>query len=154
MKRKSGRARRGKLAPAGLVFSMVLIVAALCGCGPQTPEEVVKNFYKAMNDGDYNAYVNCLLPDEARRMSVEESRELKNLVEQKPVEFENLKLKVTYDKKNKNKATVEVVQGAVKYKNPQTGKSEKMSVADIIKREGSFAEIPTRKYKGRWYVDI
>lgn len=129
-------------------------MAVICGCGPQTPEEVVRKFYKAMGEGDYDTYVSCILPDKVRGMTAEESSELKDLVEQKLIEFENLKLKVTYDKKNKNKATVEVVQGVVKYKNPQTGKSEKMSVADIIKSEGSFAKISTRKYKGRWYVDI
>lgn len=126
----------------------------LTGCGAQTPEAAVSNFYKSIESHNWNDYLNSVLPDNVRRATAEELRIQKEKFEDTEFKYVGLKFKTISDKKNKDKAEVELTGGAIKAKNPQTGKDETTTIAEIKKQYGVTPTLKAEKFKGEWYVDV
>lgn len=139
-----------------LVFLAIALAAPFfaAGCGAQTPEAAVGNFFTAMETNSWNDYLNSILPDNVRRATSEELREQENSFDETNLQYVNIKYKVNKDRRNPDKATVELVSGRVRVKNPQTGKFETTSIAEIKKQYGSNPSINTVLYKGSWFVDV
>lgn len=124
------------------------------GCGAQTPEQAVRDFYKAIEEHDWNAYLGSVLPDNVRRMTEVDVQKQKEEFKASDYSYKGLKLKTEYDKKDKDKADVKLVAGLVSGKNPSTGEKERTTIAKIKKEYGFTPSIETRKSKGRWYVVV
>ncbi len=139
------------------VVILALSIASLtmaAGCGPQTPEKAVRDFYKSIEKHDWNAYLNSVLPARVRRMTESDIMEQKKEFLDSDYKYTGLKLKADYKGKDKNRADVELQAGLISGKNPSTGKTERTTIAKIKKEYDVTPTIATRKYKGRWYVDI
>lgn len=139
---------------------MMLLILALgattfaVGCGPQTPEQAVRNFYNAIESHNWNAYLGSVLPDNVRRMTEVDVQKQKKEFKSSEYKYTGLVLKTEYNKKDKDKADVKLEAGVVSGKNPATGKTERTTIAKIKKDYGVTPSIATEKYKGRWYVNV
>ncbi|MCG2794576.1 MAG: hypothetical protein L6427_01670 [Actinomycetia bacterium] len=146
------RAIRAVSTIALLVFLAVPLVAS--GCGSQTPEGVVRDFYKAIEDGDWNAYLSSVLAENVRRMTEEDVQYEKERLLEGDFTYEGLKFETVYDEKKENEAEVELIEGKITGTNPTSGERETTTVAEIKKQYDITPSFKTRKYKGRWYVDV
>ena len=124
------------------------------GCGAQSPEQAVRDFYKAIETHDWNAYLGSVLPDNVRRMTEVDAQKQKKEFKSSDYSYKGLKLKTEYDRKDKDKADVKLMAGLVSGKNPSTGKIERTTIAKIKKDYGFTPSIETRRSKGRWYVVV
>jgi len=138
-----------------VVLTLALALSLLAaGCGAQTPESAVRNFFAAIENHNWNGYLSAILPNNVRRMTDTDTREQKKGFLGNSFKYGGLKLNAKYDKKNKNKADVELTSGSFKVKNSQTGKEETTNVSKIKKQMGRAPALKTVKFKGCWYVDI
>ena len=65
-----------------------------------------------------------------------------------------LLFKTIPDNSNPNKATVEIVSGVLVVKDPSTGQTQRITIADYKKQVGKYPTYDAVKYKGKWYVDV
>jgi hypothetical protein len=136
-----------------LVIAIVLPIAAGCG-GASSPEQAVNDFYEAIEAGDWNAYLNAVLPDNVRRMTSSDEQEQKKQFEEADFEYSGLKYKTIYDKKDKDTAQVQLVAGEITGTNPSTNQKETTTIEEIKKSYDITPSITVKKFKGSWYVDV
>ncbi len=148
-----GKARRAAILFAVLAAALVLPLL-LTGCGPQTPEAAVRSFYTAIQNRDWDGYLSAILPSNVRRATDADLASQKKKFMANDYKYLGLKLKTTPDKKDPNKAAVELTSGVVRGKNPQTGQVESTTIAQIKKQYGVTPTLSTEKYKGCWYIDV
>lgn len=147
------KSRRAGDAVAVLCLVLLMCVPFLAaGCGPQTPQQVAEDFYDSIENHNWNAYLNCILPDNVRDMTEKDVSAQKEQFLTTELTFDDLKMKTKYKNKDKTKADVELTAGVIKIKDPVTGKVQTTTVKQI-KKEGGTALLETEEYKGRWYVD-
>lgn len=147
--------KRSLIFPTVVVLVLAIAVPLFAtGCGAQTPDTAVRDFYRAIETHNWNAYLNSVLPDNVRRMTSTDMADQKKKFLANDFKYLGLKLKTTFDKNDKNKADVELTAGVVKGKNPTTGKEESTSIAEIKKTYGITPTLTTEKYKGTWYVNV
>jgi hypothetical protein len=130
------------------------LVAPGCG-GSSSPDTAVRNLFQAINNGDWDAFLGSVLPERVRVMSDTEMQTQKEQIKKKSEGYTDLKMKVEYDKKNKDVATVVITGGKISHENPTTGQKETVIIEDYVKQYPE--QVPTikvRKFKGRWYADI
>ena len=140
-----------------MVVMLMVVVAVpvlLAGCGPQTPAAAVTDFYNSIQKSDWNAYLSTVLPESVRRMTDTDLADQKKKFLAGGYKYVGLRLKTIPDKKDPNKAAVEITSGVVKGKNPTTGQEESTTIASIKKQYGITPTLNTEKYKGRWYVNV
>lgn len=152
MSRKGWLRDRGRLA-TGLVLVVALALPMLlAGCGAQTPQQAVRDFYDARANGDWNAYLGTILPDRVRRMTPEDVSMQKESFEGGDFKYTDMKLEVV--EKGNDKAEVQLVGGKITSKNPMTNQEETWTIEEIKEMYNETPSLDTVKYKGRWYVDI
>jgi hypothetical protein len=151
---RSKSRRTSRTATVVVVAAALAAVLLAAGCGPQTPDQAVNNFYNAIQAHDWNAYLGAVLPENVRRMTQVEIATQKKKFLAADFTYKSLKLKTAYDKQNPSKASVELQAGVITGTNAQTGKKETTTIAEIKKTYGVTPTISTQKYKGRWYVDV
>jgi hypothetical protein len=148
LKKKAGLA-------ALLLLVAVLVVPFAAGCGgASSPEQAVNDFYEAIEAGDWNAYLNTVLPDNVRRMTQSDADDAKKQFEEADYKYSGLKYKTVYDSKNKEKADVELTAGKITGTNPSTSQKETTTIEEIKKTYDITPSITVQKYKGSWYVDV
>lgn len=151
----SGSRKRSLILPTVVVLVLAIAVPLFAiGCGAQTPEAAVREFYKAIETHNWNAYLNSVLPNNVRRMTETDIANQKKQFLANDFKYLGLKLKTILSKTDKDKAEVELTAGVIKGKNPSTGKEETTTIAEIKKNYGITPTINTQKYKGIWYVDV
>ena len=140
------------------VTAIIIISAALSltlmtsGCGGSSkPDTAVTDFFQAISLGDWNAFTDSVLPDRIRVMSDTEKRDLQAQIKKKSERYTDLKLKVVYDKSDKNKSQVVILSGKITGANPTTGQQESMDFKDVPEASRTLNVV---KFKGRWYMDI
>jgi len=150
LSRGPGRAARMMMA---VVLSAALVSVAVLGsgCGPGDPQEVVQKFLTAIEENNWYGYLASILPEQVRAVTSEEMTLRREAFKEHQEEFEDVKLEVKQDGNDKDVATVTIVGGSVSRKNPETGEMETRGLAEFPEEQRT---IMTRKYKGRWYVDI
>lgn len=155
IKRKAiGNAAR-LLVPALLSLLLVLpLLTAGCGGGAPTPEQAVEDFYQAVQDGDWNAYLGAILPENVRRMTESDVQDTREQFENSDYEYKDLKYKTIPDERDKDKAKVELTSGTIVGTNPMTNQKESTSVEEIKKTYNITPSIDARRFKGSWYVDV
>jgi len=125
------------------------------GCGgASTPQQAVENFYKAVQDRNWNAYLSSILPDNVRRMTESDLQDTKKQFESSDYEYKDLKYKTIPDPKDKNKAKVELLSGTIIGTNPATNQKESTTIAEIKKNYNITPTLDVEKYKGNWYVNV
>jgi len=137
-----------------VLTAAVLLPLLLAGCGPQTPDAAVQNFYKVIQNHDWNGYLSSILPSNVRRATDADLVSQKKTFMGNDYKYTALKLKTVPDKKDPSKASVQLTSGVVTGKNPQTGQTESTTIAQIKKQYGVTPTLQALKYKGRWYVDV
>lgn len=161
------------------VAALALVVAVpllATGCGANSPEQAVRNFMKAFDDGDFNAFLSSVLPENVHRMTDADALFWKDEAFGTVVfEEENMQMETKYLDEAKNKAEVTVTSGKIVIKggvegsdivldlgkkeytskDPNTGKETTQPFTEreqqIVDQLGKF---PTEKYKNAWYVDF
>ena len=115
-------------AVVGAVVLLVMLATLLSGCAPGSPEAAAQAFYNAIEDGDWNAYIDSILPDRVRRMTSEERTYTKDSLKESGVTFKGLKFETKYTNKDKTEATVSIVAGEMSQENPATGEKEVITI--------------------------
>lgn len=146
--------RTARIATITVLALALALPMFTAGCGSQTPEQSVRDFYKAIETHNWNAYLGAVLPDNVRRMTEVDMQKQKKEFLATDFTYKGLVLKTKYDRKNKNKAEVQLEAGVISGKNPTTGKTERTTIAQIKKDYGVTPGIDTQKFKGTWYVDV
>lgn len=146
--------RRGRLALVLVLAAAMAVSIAAAGCGASTPQDAVSNFYKAIEARNWNAYLGSILPDNVRRMTESDTLEAKKQFKEADFKYTGLKFKTSYDKKDKDKADVELTAGTITGTNPATKKKESTTIAEIKKSYDVTPTIQVQRYKGKWYVDV
>jgi hypothetical protein len=136
------------------ILIAVVIPVLACGCGPSTPQAAVENYYDAVSNRDWNAYLNAILPENVRRMTSADAQSAKGSFKDNSIKYTDLKFKTIPNAQDKNRAEVQMISGTVAFKNPNTGENKKMTVAEIKRTYNVNAIDKVVKYKGRWYVDV
>ncbi|MBU1670540.1 MAG: hypothetical protein KKF41_14865 [Actinobacteria bacterium] len=137
-----------------VILLAIALPFAAAGCGPQSPQAAVQDFFGAIQDQDWNAYLGSILPDDARSMSQEEQTTMKEDFEKTRTTFKDVKYETEYDKEDKDKATVSVVSGSITAKDEATGETQKTTVDELKKTYGKVPTYKTENFKGRWYVNL
>ncbi|MFH1151186.1 MAG: hypothetical protein V1748_12005 [Actinomycetota bacterium] len=153
MTESSGRSGARSVGILAILLALILPFFA-AGCGPQSPQAAVQDFFGAIQDQNWNAYLGSILPDDARSMSQEDQATMKADFEKTKTSFKDVKYKTEYDKKDKDKATVSVVSGSITAKDEATGETQKTTVDELKKTYGKVPTYNTENFKGRWYVDL
>jgi hypothetical protein len=152
-KQKVVKARTRLYVALVLTIAMLVPVVA-CGCGASTPEAAVRNYYQAISDHDWNAYLNSILPSNVRRMTSSDIQSVKESFEGSEIKYSDLKFKTVMDKSDKDKAEVLMIAGKISFRNPNTGEKTTMTVAEIKRTYNINASDETARFKGAWYVDV
>ncbi|MBU4386252.1 MAG: hypothetical protein KKH73_04575 [Actinobacteria bacterium] len=139
------------MVPVVLLAALVSVSILGSGCGPSDPQQVVRKFLTAIEENNWYGYLASILPEQVRAVTSEEMNLRREAFKEHQEEFEDVKLEVKPDKEDKDVATVIIVGGAVSRMNPQTGEMETRSMEEFPEEQRTMM---TRKYKGRWYVDI
>lgn len=138
-----------------VALALALLVPALtAGCGASTPQQAVDNFYKSIQARNWNAYIESVLPNNVRRMTQTDVQDEKKKFEQQNYTYEGLKYKTSYNKKDKNKAEVELTSGKISGTDPTTNQKQSTTIEEIKKSYNITPTISAVKYKGSWYVDV
>lgn len=145
-------ARLFMLAALSLALAMPFFAAG-CG-GASTPKQAVRDFYKAVEDGDWNAYLRTILPENVRRMTESDFQGTKEQFQESDYQYKNLSFKTILDKQHKDRAKVELTSGTIVGTNPMTNKKESTTIEEIKKSYDITPSINVKKFKGGWYVDI
>ncbi len=148
--REPGRAARAIMVVA-LSAALVSVSILGSGCGPADPQQAVQKFLAAIEANNWYGYLESILPERVRAVTSEELNLRKEAFSQHQEEFEDVKLEVKQEGKDKDVADVIMVGGTVSRKNPETGEMENMGLVEFPEEQRTMM---TRKYKGRWYVDI
>lgn len=136
-----------------LCLALASAVPLLSGCGGNTPDSAVMEYLKAMESGNWEDYKASVAPGMAN-FTKEQEALAKQKFNQVEVTFDGIKTKTTYDKKDKNKADVELVGGKITYTAKILGE-KKTEIQDIKKmKEDQRPLFPTKKVDGTWYVDM
>lgn len=145
---------RAKPAVLILMAAFLAVPFLAAGCGASTPEAAVEEFYGAIESRDWNAYLNSVLPENVRRMTQSDSIEEKQRFEEADYKYTGLKFKATYDKKNKDRAEVELTDGKISGTNPMTNETETTTIKEIKETYDITPSISVQKFKGSWYVVV
>ncbi len=145
---------RGRLALVLLLAAAIAVPVAAGGCGASTPQDAVSNFYKAIEARNWNAYLGSILPDNVRRMTQSDMLEAKKQFQEADFKYTGLKFKTAYDKKDKDKADVELTEGTITGTNPATKKKESTTIAEIKKSYNVTPTIQVQRYRGNWFVAV
>ena len=148
---KKGTAR---VASAIVLLMFLAVPLAASGCGSQTPEAAVQDFYNAIEERNWNAYLSTILPENVRRMTEEDVKHEKERFEEGDFVYEDLEFKTVYNEENENEAEVELTSGKIIGTNPMSGERETTTIAEIKEQYDITPMFNTRKYKGHWYVDV
>jgi hypothetical protein len=124
------------------------------GCGANTPEEAVQDFFTAIEEHNWNAYLSSVLPENVRRMTEEDIKYEKERLEEVDFVYEDLEFKTVYNEENENEAEVELISGKITGTNPMSGERETITVAEIKEQSDNTPKFDTIKYKGQWYVVV
>jgi len=152
MELRSGKKRTFSITAVILTCAALLLTLVAFGCGGSTtPDTAVNNFFQAINAGDSDALLGSVLPERVRAMSDTERQQLQAQIKTKSETYSGLKLKVSYDKNDKNKAKVVISSGKISAKDPTTGQTQNQDFKDVPEESRTLNAV---KYKGRWYVDI
>jgi hypothetical protein len=127
----------------------LLLLAVLPGCGGDSPEKAVNNYLNALQSGDWTAFKATMV---SQNYTKEQEALAKSKLEQIKVKFQDVQTKTTYDKSDKNKATVVLVGGKVSYTIPIGGKP-KTETMNIMELETPQRTYQTVKVKGVWLVE-
>lgn len=150
---KTGRTSKSCAAVAMLVLALAVPVF-LAGCGSQTPAAAVSAFYSSQQNRDLNAFLSSVLPTDVRRMTDADLAGVKKQIAANQIKSQGLRFKTILDKKDPNKATVEIVSGVLNVKDSATGQTQRITIADYKKQTGNYPAYQTEKYKGRWYLNV
>jgi hypothetical protein len=145
---------RVRLSVVLVLLCAFLVPVFAVGCGASTPEQAVSNYYKAISNNDWNAYLYSVLPDNVRRMTSSDIQSAKKSLKDSEIDYTGQKFKTIPDTTDKNKAQVEMTAGKVTFRNPSTGKKSSMTVEEIKRNYNVNATDKVVKYKGTWYVDV
>jgi len=137
-----------------LLLTFLAVPLAASGCGAKTPEAAVGDFYAAIEEHNWNAYLSSILPENVRRMTEEDVQYEKERFEEGDFLYEDLELKTVPSEENENEAEVELTSGKITGTNPMSGKRETTTIAEIKEQYDITPKFNTRKYKGHWYVDV
>ena len=147
--------KRTVRAVSAIVLLMFLAVPlAASGCGSQTPEAAVGDFYDAIEEHNWNSYLSTILPENVRRMTEEDVQNEKERFDEGDFVYDDLEFKTVYNEENENEAEVELVSGKIIGTNPVSGERETTTIAEIKEQYDITPKFNTRKYKGHWYVDV
>jgi len=143
---------RWKRALVGLVLVVIVSISLLgAGCGGNTPEGAAKKFLDAWSSGNWESFKKTVLPEDAK-LTKEEDELARQMFEQVKVKFNGIKMKTTYDSKDKNKATVELTGGKIFFTAKISGKVETRS-EDIAKMDkSSRPSLACMRRNGTWFV--
>jgi len=140
---------------SAIVLLMFLAVPlATSGCGAKTPEAAVQDFYTAIEQHNWNAYLSTILPENVRRMTEEDVKYEKERFEEGDFTYEDLEFKTVYNEENENEAEVELISGKITGTNPMSGERETTTIAEIKEEYDITPKFTTKKYKGHWYVVV
>ena len=155
MGRNSVLKKKTVRAVSAIVLLMFLAVPlAASGCGAETPEAAVRDFYIAIEERNWNAYLSSILPENVRRMTEEDVQYEKERFEEGDFVYEDLELKTAFNEENDNEAEVELTSGKITGTNPMSGERETTTIAEIKEQYDITPKFNTRKHKGHWYVDV
>ncbi len=147
--------KRTVRAVSAIVLLMFLTVPlAASGCGSQTPEAAVADFYNAIEEHNWNAYLSSVLPENVRRMTEEDVQYEKERFEEGDFVYEDLEFKTVYNEENENEAEVELTGGKIIGTNPVSGERETTTIAEIKEQYDITPKFNTSRYKGHWYVVV
>jgi len=135
-----------------VVVAILLAVPALllvAGCGSNTPQGAVQNFFSAWQENNWEAYKKAVNPNQELTKNQEALAKLK--FEQIKVKFQDLKMQSKTDAKDPNKATVTLTGGKISYTADILGKQQ-TDTQDISKQKDRPV-FDTVKINGVWYVD-
>jgi hypothetical protein len=124
----------------------------LTGCGDNSPGGAVGRLLSAWQGMDWNAYKQAVVPAE-RNLPKDLDELAKQKFRQVRVKLEGIKMKTSYDAKDKNKATVVLDGGKMTIKAKILGE-DKTETRDVIKMPKEERTFETRRVKGVWYVNI
>jgi len=128
------------------------ILVAGCGGEENTPEGAVQKFLQAWADQDWSAYKQAVAPARRKLNEMQEKLALDQFKQMK-VSWDDVGMKAVEDKKDPNKATVDLVSGKVTITARIRGKNE-TNTFDLGKegKKGKYA-FDAVKVNGVWYVD-
>ena len=129
-----------------LVLPTLLVLA---GCGGNTPQGAVQNFFNAWQSMNWEAYKKAVNPGQKLTKNQEELAKLK--FKQIKVKFQDLKMQSKVDPKDSNKATVTLVGGKIIYTADILGKQQ-TDTQDISKQKDRPV-FDAVKINGVWYVE-
>ena len=135
-----------------VVVALLLAVPALllvAGCGSNTPQGAVQNFFSAWQENNWEAYKKAVNPNQELTKNQEALAKLK--FEQIKVKFQDLKMQSKTDAKDPNKATVTLVGGKIIYTADILGKQQ-TDTQDISKQKDRPV-FDAVKINGVWYVE-
>lgn len=132
---------------------MLAAPAMLAGCGGSSPEGAVNKYLGAWQAMDWNAYKASVLPGNAK-LTRDQEELAKQKFEQIKVKLDGIKMKTEYDKKDKNKAVVNLTDGTITYKATILGKpkEEPQPISKMPKESRPAFDVV--KVNGIWYVDM
>jgi len=150
MKTRNGRrTATNAVAVAVALLLAVPALLAIAGCGGNTPQGAVQNFFSAWQANNWEAYKKAVNPNQKLTKNQDALAKLK--FQQIKVKFQDLKMQSKTDPKDPNKATVTLVGGKVIYTADVLG-TPKTDTQDISKQKDRPV-FDTVKINGVWYVD-
>lgn len=121
------------------------------GCGGNSPEAAVRQFFDSWQSNDWEAHVKSVAP--GRKLTKDQEALAKNKFEQIKIEFKDLEMQSKIDGKDKNRATVTVTGGQIVYTVNILG-NNKTETQDISRMDAdekpSFDVV---NVNGTWFVD-
>ena len=144
-----GLARKASLVVLMVLLLPSLVSLLLAGCSSNSPEGAVNKYLSAQQSGNWDALKAAVVP---QNLTKEQEALAKEKFQQVKVKFEGLKTQTTYDKSDKNKATVVLTEGKVIYTAKILGET-KTETADLKKLDKEQRTYDTVKIKNVWYVD-
>ncbi len=127
----------------------LLTLSVLAGCGTNSPEGAVSKYLNALQGGDWSAFKATVVP---QNFTKDQDALAKDKFEQLKVKFQDVETKTTYNKSDKNRATVVMTSGKVTTTVKILGK-EKTETVDIKTLEEPERTYETVRIKNVWVVD-
>ena len=145
---------KARLCVVTVLLLAVVVPVLAAGCGASSPQAAVGNYYKAITDRNWNAFLNSILPVNVRRMTSSDLQTAKKSFKENEIKYSGQKFKTIPDNKDKNKAEVEMMAGTISFRDPSTGEKSSKTVEEIKRAYNVNATDKVVKYKGAWYVDV
>lgn len=137
---------------AFLLTALLVAPVVLVGCGVGSPEGAVREYFKAWQDMDWEAFKAAHAPQK-RNLTKDQEELAKQKFEQIQVKSEGLKMETTYSKEDKKRATVVVVEGKISYTAMILGE-KKTDTQDVGKMDkDNRPKYNTIEVDGVWYID-